>query len=65
MKDFRYTETATITISRNVLLQANDNIEALDLCNVIMPNNYDETTDRVIKYKTDEWKLEEVSDGTN
>jgi hypothetical protein len=59
MKDFRYTEVATMTITREVLLQAEDSIEALDIVNSIMPSNYDETTDRVIKYKTDEWSLTE------
>jgi len=65
MKEFRYTEVATITISRNVLIQADDEIEALSICNETMLNGFNVDTDDVIGYKTDEWNLKEIDDGTN
>lgn len=65
MKDFRYTEVATIIISRNVVIQAEDNIEALDICNEITVNSFDPATDEVIGYKTEEWNLKEVNDDSN
>jgi hypothetical protein len=65
MKDFRYTEVATITIKREVLLQADDNVDALDICNEIMLNNFNPETDEVIGYTTEEWEIQEVKDGTN
>jgi len=65
MKDFRYTEVATITIKREVLLQADDNVDALDICNEIMLNNFNPETDEVIGYTTEEWEIQEVKDGAN
>ena len=65
MKDFRYTEVATITIKREVLLQADDNVDALDICNEIMLNNFNSETDEVIGYTTEEWEIQEVTNGTN
>jgi len=65
MKDFRYTEVATITIKREVLLQADDNVEALDICNESMLNNFNPETDEVIGYTTEEWEIQEIDDGTN
>ena len=62
MKQFRYTETATITISRSVLIEAEDNIEALEIVNESMLSTFSVDTDEVIDYKTDEWKLTELKD---
>ena len=62
MKQFRYTETATITISRSVLIEAEDNIEALEIVNETMLSKFNVDTDEVIDYKTDEWKLTELKD---
>lgn len=65
MKDFRYTEIATITISRNVVIQAEDNVEALDICNETMWSGFNIDTDEVIGYKTEEWALKEVKDDSD
>jgi len=65
MKDFRYTEVATLTISREVVVKAEDNIEALDVCNEILWSGFNPDTDEVIGYKTEEWNLKEVNDDSD
>ena len=60
MREFRYTEIATITISRNVRLEADDNMEALSVCNETMMSGFNPNTDEVIDYKTEQWNLEEI-----
>ena len=63
MKEFIYTETATLKIDRLIQFKAEDENEALEMVNEIMSiNGFNPDTDVVIDFKTDLWSLKEYKD---